>query len=455
MKIIIAGCGRVGTALVKALTQNGYDVTVIDKQKDLVEKITDRYSVNGIVGSGASKETLLAAGADSADVMIAVTPVDEINILNCVEARAVGTLHTVARVEQPDFAGKRKEIEKEYNIDYILNPSYAMAELAASSIGFPSYAKSEGAFVEKTRMITLAVIPDSPLAGKSVAEIKRELHADIVISFVLRAGKVIIPKGDCVISEGDRLGLIGWDTQILPLLQRIGVVRNAAKRVMIMGGGATTKYLVDMLLPEKKDITVIEEDLGRCRELMEAYPSIHVSLGDGEMDEILEHEKIGKADAFLSLTDEDATNVITSMYAWSQNVPSILTRINSTGNLPLLHKVNLDIALSHAEIAVGKIMKFVRDIEISEDSNEIERYMSIASGKAELLLFTANAGFKKLGVPFADPTMNMRKNSLVISIVRDGELVLPRGENCIKEGDRVTVVNDTKNRVRTLNDVFV
>ena len=454
MKIIIVGCGRTGSALVKALTAKKYDVTVIEKQKELIEAITDRYSVNGIVGSGASRETLLKAGADSADVMIAVTPVDEINLLSCVEAKAVGVRYTVARVDQPDFAANRKEIEKEHNIDYILNPSYAMAEIAAHSIGFPSFVKSEGSFLNDMGMITLSVTKDSPILDKKVMTIKRELDADIVISFVLRGDKVYIPKGDFVLCLGDRIGLIGRDAEILGLLQKMGIVRNAAKKVMIMGGGVTTKYLIDMLLKDKKNITVIESNLNRCKELMEKYPEIHVSYGEGEMDEIFEDEKLEKTDAYLSLTDSDETNLVTSMYAWSRSVPSILTRINALGTLPLLHKINLDIILSYSEIAVSKVINFIKNIEVKAAENDIEKYMAIANNKAGLLLFTAKEGFKKMNMPFKDVRLNMKKNTLIIAIYRDGELILPKGDNYIQKGDLVTVVTDSKNHIESLNDVF-
>lgn len=454
MKIIIVGAGRIGNALTKALVAKGYDVTIIDKQKELVEEVTDRYNVAGVVGSGAAKATLLEAGADAADILIAVTPVDETNILSCAQAKTFGTTRTIARIIQEDFASEKSQLESRHGIDYVLNLDYGMAELCAQSIGFPSFVKHEGSFVKRMGMVTLTVVPGSPLSGKLVMQIKRELAMDMVFSFVLRQDKVIIPKGDLKIEEGDRIGLIGWDTEILSLLQKMGIVRNAAKKVLIMGADVVTDYLVEMLLRDKKSITVIDGDIEKCKKLLERFPAINVAFGGGELDEVLEDEKIGEADAVLSLTSSDATNIVTSLYAWSKNVPSILTRIDAPGNLKLLHKINLDITMSYSEIAVTKVIKFIKNAEVEDEKNEIVRYQTIANNKAELLLFIAGEEFSKKSMAFKKIVREMRKNTLVISVIRKGELVIPRGDNCILPGDHVIVVSDTKNHLKSLEDVF-
>ena len=179
MKVIIVGAGRTGRSLIEALAKKSYDITIIDKQKDLVDDITDNYNVSGVVGSGASKETLMKAGADTADVLIALTPVDEINLLSCMQAKAVGTLRTVARVFQPDFASERKTLEKEQNIDFIFNPTYDMAEAASLSIGLPGIVRPEGVFGDNMQMITVTVMEGSPLAGKTLIDIRKELEAEI------------------------------------------------------------------------------------------------------------------------------------------------------------------------------------------------------------------------------------------------------------------------------------
>ena len=187
---------------------------------------------------------------------------------------------------------------------------------------------------------------------------------------------------------------------------------------------------------------------------MEKYPSVKVSYGVGEMSEILEDENIAAMDALCSLTDADETNLVTSMYAWSRNVPSILTRIDSPGHLKLLHRINLDITLSSSEISVYKLIRFVHNQEAGDAPNEIEKYSTVADGKGEVLQFTAGSDFSKKDVQFKDPSFKLRKNVLVASIIRGDELIIPGGLDSIREGDRVIIVSDKKHHVERLNEIF-
>ena len=454
MKLIIVGAGRTGCSLIGALARKNYDITIIDKRKELVDEVTDRYNVSGVVGSGASKETLYKAGADTADILIALTPVDEINLLSCVQAKAVGTLRTVARVFQPDFAAERKTLEKEQNIDYIFNPKYDMAEASDLSIGLPGIVKPEGLFGDMMQMATVKMLDDSPLNGMSLYEIRKKLDDEILIATVLRGGKLYVPDGQFIIEAGDSIGIAARKDRMMKILQKIGIVKRAAKKVMIVGGGITAEYLIEMLLKEKKDITVIEADLDRCSDLMARYPDIKVSFWKGETGKILEDEGIGSMDALVSLTDNDETNLVTSMYAWSRNIPSVLTRIEAPGHLTLLHRINLDITLSPSEISVNKLIRFVHNQEAGDAPNDIEKYASVAENKAEVLQFTANEGFSKSGVQFKEPSFKLRKNIIVASIIRDGEVIIPDGSTSINPGDKVIIVSEKKNRIENLNSIF-
>ena len=271
---------------------------------------------------------------------------------------------------------------------------------------------------------------------------------------VLRDGKLFVPDGQFKIEPGDSIGIAAKNDRIKSILQKIGIVKTSARKVMIVGGGITAEYLIEMLLAERKNITVIESDLERCRTLMEKYPSVKVSYGIGEMSEILEDENIASMDALCSLTDADETNLVTSMYAWSKNVPSILTRIDSPGHLKLLHRINLDITLSSSEISVYKLIRFVHNQEAGDAPNEIEKYSTVAEGKGEVLQFTAGDDFVKEDVQFKDPSFKLRKNVLVASIIRGDELIIPGGLDSIRQGDKVIIVADRKHHVERLNEIF-
>ncbi len=454
MKIIIIGSGRTGCALIKALSEKNYDITVVEKQKSVVDAVTDKYNVSGIVGSGASKETLYKAGADTADVLVALTPVDEVNILSCMQAKSIGTLRTCTRVFQPDFAAERKQLEAEQGIDYVFNPKYDIAEEAASSIGLPGVVKPEGIFGGQMQMVSVTITDDSPIRGKTLFEIKKGQGSELLVCTVLRDGKLVVPDGKFKIEAGDIIGLAACRDNLFDVLKGIGIIREKTKKVMIVGGTVAAEYLVEMLLKDKKKITLIESDMDRCRGLMEKYPDVNVSFGSGEMADILEDEHIGSMDAVVSLTENDEMNMVTSMYAWSRNVPSVITSVDTPEHLKLLHRVNLDITLSSSEIAVYKLIRFIRNCEIGSEKNEIEKYATVADNKAEVLQFSADESFKGIGKRFSDPLFKLKKNIIIASIIHDGELIIPNGSSSVMKGDKVIIVADRKTHVERLNDIF-
>ena len=454
MKIIIIGMGRTGCALVKALSEKNYDITVVDSNRSIVDEVTDKYNVSGVVGSGASKAALLKAGAGTADVLIALTPVDEVNLLCCMQAKALGTLKTAARVFSPDFESERDDLTKEHGIDYIFNPKYDIAEEAVNSIGLPGNVKPEGLFGDRMQMVTVTVSDDSPLSGRSLQSISKDATTSFLISTVLRDGKLIVPDGSFVLEPGDSIGISAHRDNMFNVLKSIGIVRNPVKKVMLVGGGISAEYMTELLLNRKKSVTLIAFTMSRCSVLMEKFPNVNVSYGEGELTEVLEDEHIGDMDALVSATDEDEKNMVTSMYAWSRNVPSVITRIDSPEHLKLLHRVNLDITLSPSEISVDKLVRFILNCEVGSAQNEIEKYCTIADNKAEVLQFTAGDNFLRSGVPFMKPEFKLRKNVIIASIIRDKELIIPNGSSIIKKDDKVIVVSEKKNHIESLNDIF-
>ena len=454
MKILIVGAGRTGCGLIERLAKKNYDITIIDKDKARVDALTDKYNISGVVGSGTSKESLLSVGADTADILFALTPVDEVNILSCMQAKKLGTLRCVARVFQPDFAAERKILQSEENIDYIFNSKYDMAEVAALSIGFPGVVKPEGMFGGYMQMINIKILENSPLAGKSLIEMRSNLGLDILVGTVLRDGKLYVPDGQFIIKAGDKITVASSNDNLLKNLKKLGIVKNNGKNVMIVGGGVTARYLIEMLLEKNKTITVIEADIDRCRKLMEEFPSVKVVYGEGELADILEEEGIASADSVVSLTNNDESNLVTSMFAWSKNVPSILTRVEAPGHLKLLQKVNLDITLSSAEISVDKLARFISNCEAGDAPNEIEKFYTIAGGRAEVMQFTAREDFGKIGIVFKSPEFKLKKGVLVLSILRNGELIMPNGDSAIRAGDKVIIVSDKKNHIENLNEIL-
>ncbi len=455
MKIIIVGAGRTGEALIIALLHRRYnDITVVDRDQVLLDKLTDDYSVNGVVGSGASRETLKKAGADSADVLIAMTPIDETNILSCVQAKSMGTVCTAARVFSQDFSEDSENLKETYGIDFIFNPKYDMAERAFYSIGLPGIVKPEGIFSESMQAFTISIGEDSPLKGYAMSEIRGVLGFDLVVGCVLRDGKIHIPTGTFTIEEGDLIGITASLNEIKILLNKMGVAINPAKRIMIVGGGVTTHFLIPMLLKENRQITVIEKELDACRQLMEEFPSITVSYGYGDKEEVLEQEKIGKCDVILALTDNDEVNLVTSLYGWYRNVPSVLTKIESPGQLAMLHKINLNITLSPSAISVNKMIRFIHNCDTGIAPSNIEKYCTIAGNRADVFQFTVPDNYEKEGVMISDPGFKLKKDVIITAITRYGKTIVPDHKTSLLAGDKVYIVSDRKIHIENLNDIF-
>lgn len=454
MKIIIVGLGQAGTTLVSALSNEHYDITVIDKEKALVDRVTDKYNVNGVTGSGASKETLMAAGADTADAIVALTHIDEINLLSCMQAKALGTRRSGARLLLPDFVHEAQSLKEQYSIDYFVKPKSDIAEEIFRNIGMPGFMKLEGYWGDKIQLIDLNILKDSPLAGKTLSDIKHSMKLDILVVSVIRDNKFMIPDGKFVLESGDNISIVASKENILTTLKTLGITRKETKRIVIVGGGITGQYLADMLYRTHKSLTILEHDVHRCRELMERYPDARVAYSGGEILDVLEEEHVSDADCLISLTDNDETNLVISMYAWSCNIPSILTRVDKPEHVKLLHRVNIDITVSATELSALKMIRFIRNCEMGDAANGIGKFYNIAGNRAEIMEFKASGDFAGLNIPLGSKEFRLKKDVLITSILRDGSLIIPDGNSTIKEGDCVIITAAKHCLIRNLNEIL-
>ena len=454
MKIIIVGLGQAGTTLVKTLAGEQYDITVIDKERRLVDRMTDKYSVNGVTGSGASKETLLAAGADSADAIIALTHTDEINLLSCMQAKALGTVRSAARLFSPDLVRESEALKQQYSIDYIVLPKYDIAEEIFRTIGMPGFIKLEGYWGKNIQIIDMNVLDNSPLAGRSLADIRHSSDLEMLVIAAIRKGKLHIPDGSFTIQSEDNIAMVAPNEKVVSTLKALNVMPRQVKRIVIVGGGITCEYLLELLKKEHMDITVLEQDVSRCRDLMLNHPDIRVVYSGGEILDVLEEERVSSADAVISLTDNDETNLVISMYSWSCRIPSIITRVDKPEHVKLLHRVNIDITVSATELSALKMARFVRSYEMTDAPNEIGKFYNIAENQAEVMDFTATEAFPALNINFNSDRFRLKKGIIITSILRKGELIIPSGNTCIMEGDRVIITSAKSNRIRNLRDIL-
>nr|MCR5357994.1 NAD-binding protein [Lachnospiraceae bacterium] len=275
---------------------------------------------------------------------------------------------------------------------------------------------------------------------------------NILVIAVIRNDKLYIPDGKFTLNVGDNISIACAKENIFETLKTLGITKCDTKKIVLVGGGITGRYLLDMLKEGRGDITVLEHDVQQCRELMQRYPEIKIAYSGGEILDVLEEEQVSKADCVISMTNNDETNLVISMYAWSCNIPSIITRVDKPEHVKLLHKVNIDITVSPTELSALKMVRFIRDHEMGDQDNGIGKFYNIADNKAEVMEFTATADFKGNDIPLA--SLKHKKDILITSIIRNDGLIIPSGNTCIKEGDRVIITSAKHNKIRNLSEIL-
>lgn len=456
MKIIIVGLGQTGTLLAQRTAGESHDVVVIDSDRERVESVTNLYNVSGVCGSGASREILLQAGAVTADVIIAVSPVDEINLMACMVAKNCGTRYTVARIHRPELSADKDYFSETFEIDYIVNPKRDTATEMYRQISIPGRVKADAYFSDVATIIRIRMNQDIiPGGSMPLTEVKRFFGTDMLVATVTRGEKLYIPRGDFVIQPGDVVGIIAADTAISEIIMKLGLTHKPARKAMLVGGGTVAYYLAQKLLENKRSVTILEKDQKRCAELAELLPQAEISHADGVEADVLLEEGIKKADVCVSLTGSDDTNLVVSLFAWSCGVESVVTRVNATAYEKLLDKVNMDVALSPAAISADQIMGFVKNVTVhNAKGNDIQCLYQLAGGMAEAIEFIAYDNCRKLDIAFKQPEFKLKKDILIAMIIRQGEVIIPDGNSCIRSGDRVVVISKRGHGLNILNDIF-
>lgn len=456
MKLIIVGMGLTGTHLARLTAQEGHDVVVVDADQKKVDEMTDRYSVSGVCGSGASREVLLKAGADTADIVVALTRVDEVNLICCKTAKDCGARYAAAKVESPEFFAECEYLKREFSVDYVVNPKQAAAETISRQIGLPVDVKAEGFFGGDEAVISLTVDEASELCGRHLRDAKQILGADTLIGTVCRKGKLYVPKGDFKLHAGDEVSIIAARRAILDIARKMGRIHKPVKNVLIVGGGAIGEYLAGELLKAHKSVKVLDSDRERCIKLREQLPAeIEVALVDGIDAEVLTKEGIKNADVCVCLTGQDETNLIVSLFAWSCGVSSVITKVNAPSYESLLNKVHINITISPVVITADALLAFLRNVAVyNDEGNDIQTMYRLADGLGEAIEFIAYESSRGVGIPFKSPEFRTRDDVLIGVLIRDGKSMIPDGDSQILPGDHVVVIAKASHGLATLDDIF-
>jgi len=450
MKIIIVGCGKVGETLASDLSREGNDITVIDRRDDVVDQLCDRYDIMGYVGNGASYSVLMDAGIENADLMIAATGQDELNLLCCLIARKAGNCQTIARVRNPEYNQEVSYIKEELGLALVINQEYASAQEISRVLKFPTAIEINVFAKGKVELLHFRIPQDSVLDGMNLNELHEKLQCNVLVCTRERNGELIIPGGGTVLESGDVISIVAPARDQVEFFRRIGVKTNQVRNAIIIGGGEIAYYLAKLLLNAGIQVKIIEKELSRCEELSELVPKAIIIHGDGSDKELLQEEGIAQTEAFVALTGIDEENVVLSLYAKSVGVRKIVTKVNRVAFEEVFDSLNLDTMISPKNITAEYILQYVRAMKNSLGSN-VETLHRMMDDEAEALEFLIRDGFSMTGIPLRD--LPLRKGVLLACINRGGNVILPRGGDVLEVGDSVVVITAMKG-LSDILDIF-
>ena len=440
MKIVIVGCGNVGTALVEQLSGEGHNITVVDEKEELVQAITNTYDIMGIIGNGAVYSVQLEAGVGEADLLIAVTGQDELNLLCCLIARKAGGCHTIARVSNPVYYKEIAFIKEELGLSLAINPQYAVAMEIARLLKFPSALEIDTFAKGRVELVKYRIPEDSVLCDMQLKDVSSRFKSDVLICVAERGEEVHIPDGNFALKAGDDITIVAASAKIAAFFKKIGVPTMRAKDAMVIGGGGTSYYLATLLLDMGVKVKIVDKSRARCEELCELVPNAMVICGDGTERDLLLEEGLAKAESVVSMMDFDEENIMLSLYAKSISKAKVITRIHRIAYDEIIENLNLGSIVYPKNITAENIVKFVRAMQNSMGSN-IESLYKLNDNRVEALEFIIREDCPLVGIPLQE--LKLKKNILVCSINHKGSISTPGGQSVICVGDTVVIVTTT------------
>ncbi|MBE6008131.1 MAG: Trk system potassium transporter TrkA [Lachnospiraceae bacterium] len=451
MKIIVVGCGKIGTTIIHNLVSEGHDVVALDYNAEIINDITNMYDVMGICGNATDYETLVEAGVKESGLFVAVTSHDELNMLSCRIAKKMGAGLTVARIRNPEYNGQSLDFMCDVlDISKSINPELLAAHEIFNILKFPSAVKVEYFSRGNFEMIELKLRDNSILDGMSLMDLRNKYKSKVLISAVQRDDKVVIPDGRFVLKSADRISITATPSEIQSFLNELGLLQKKARNIMILGGSKIAYYLSKMLLNEGNTVKIIEQKRERCLELCDALPNAVIINGDGAEQELLFEEGITELDAFVSLTGMDEENILISIFAASQNVPKVISKVNRTELAAMAEKLGLDTIVSPKDTTANIIVRYARAVENSLGSS-VETLYKLMDGQAEALEFNVRNDFEHINIPFKD--LEFKSNILIAGIIRGKESIIPGGNDYILPGDNVIVLA-SGHKLNDLSDII-
>ena len=437
MKIIIAGDGKMGSILARQLSAEDNDMTLIDSNPRVLESSEERYDVMVVQGNCASMEVLLQAGVKEANLLIAVTGADEINLLCCMTAHGLNPeLHTIARVRNPEYTDQIYEMRDMFALSMAVNPERQAATEIERLLKYPGFLKRDTFTKGRVEIVELRIDEGSKLCNLALNDMNSVVKCQILVCAVLRNGTAVAPNGNFVLREGDRIFVTAPTDSLTVLLKNLGIITHKVKRVILCGGGRLSFYLAKLLQNSGINVQIIEENRERCNQLAALLPSTCITQGDASSQFLLESEGISDCDALVVMTGMDELNIIISLYGVSCGVPQVITKLGSV--------------ISPKELCCNTIVRYVRAMK--NQTGAALTVHTIADGQAEAMEFLVDQNTLNCGK--ALKSIRLKKGVLVACIIRGERREIPNGDSCFNSGDTVIIVTNSGKGIYQLNDIF-
>ena len=451
MNIIIAGDGRVGSTLARQLSAEGYDLTLIDSNNSVLEASMERYDVMGVQGNCASMAVLRQAGVMDADLLIAATSADEVNLLCCSTAHGMNPkLHTIARIRNPEYIDQIYEMRDLFGLSMAINPEKQAATEIERLLKYPGFLRRDIFAKGRTEIVELRVDEDSKLKDVPLMEMAGIVKCRVLVCAVLRDGTAMVPRGNFVLKEGDRIFVTAPTENLTILLKNLGIITRRVRKVMLCGGGRVSFYLARQLKKSGIKMHIIEEDYERCRELNVMLPDADVVHGDCSDFDMLEGQGIADCDALVTLTGRDELNMILSLYGSGQGVGQIITKLEEVGSREIIDNLSLGSVICPKELCCNTIVRYVRAMQ--NQTGAAVSVHAIADGQVEAMEFLVDQNTKNCGVALKQ--LKTRPNVLIASITRGSQTEIPNGNSTFDQGDTLVVVTSGRGVIKQINDIF-
>ena len=439
MRVIVVGAGEVGSYVADRLSREGVDVYVIETNAKRAAHLGETSDLEVIVGSGTHPATLESAGLSDADLLVAVTKSDEVNLIASTIAKEAGVPRTVVRLEAPELRGPdaaSAALRRASGADLFIDPDEETAQEVLSLIEWPGASEVVKLAHGEVMSIGARVPEHATIVGKSLIEIgvENEPEWDFIVSTIRRGEETVIPRGDYMIEAGDLVRIVCKKSARRKVAKLLGLARDVPREILLLGGDRTSELVGEKLRHTGSRVQLIERDADRARKLAETLDGVRVLNGDITDSDVLDEADLPRVELVAALTVEDDANVLASVYAKAAGVPETIAVVHRLNFLSLLDQVGVDAALSPRTATANGVLRFVR--------GDVAQVATFLQGGAEMLEFELHGGSVADGQTIGD--LKLPRDVLITAIVRDGKSQIARGRTTLCKGDHVIVVAEPK-----------